>query len=274
MVAVTVANQRLNPIDELYVFGDSLSDTGTVFRLTGGLYPSNPPYFQGRYSNGRLWVEYLGDFLNLSSTQTKNFAHAGAITGSSSNSLVPGLLAQVELLTRTQPQVNSSALYVLWAGANDYLQGANNATIPVENVTKAIALLASAGAKRILVGNLPNLGELPATRNSANAKSLSALTQQHNQSLRRSLKLLNQQYSDIQLITLDAHKLYREAITNPSQFGFTNVTSSCISGGSLAENPQKFLFWDGIHPTTATHQILASNAFAALEAGLLVPVQI
>lgn len=51
---------------------------------------------------------------------------------------------------------------------------------------------------------------------------------------------------------------------NPSQFGFANVTSGCISSGSLAGNPQQFLVWDGIHPTTATHEILASNAFAAL----------
>jgi phospholipase/lecithinase/hemolysin len=97
----------------LYVFGDSLSDVGTVFRATGGIYPPSPTYFQGRYSNGRVWVEYLADRLHLSSSQINNFARKGATTGSESNSLVPGLLTQVQQFTQTHQQLNLDALYVL-----------------------------------------------------------------------------------------------------------------------------------------------------------------
>jgi phospholipase/lecithinase/hemolysin len=131
------------------------------------------------------------------------------------------------------------------------LQGVSSATVPVENVTGVIASLAGMGVKKILVANLPNLGLLPATRASANSTRLSALTQAHNQGLRRSLKLLNQKYSDLQILTLDANTLYREAITNPAGFGFTNVISACLSSSRVCGNPDQFLFWDGIHPTTA-----------------------
>ncbi len=270
MTSLVFSAQQPEPINELYVFGDSLSDIGTVFRATGGMYPPNPTYFQGRYSNGRVWVEYLADRLYLSSSQINNFACGGATTGSEGNSLVPGLLTQVQSFTQTHQQTNPKALYVLWAGANDYLQGTGAATIPVENVTKAIASLTGVGAKKILVANLPDLGQLPATRTSANSANLSALTQAHNQGLRRSLKLLSQQHSDLQIITLDANTLYRKAIATPATFGFTNVISPCLSGSRACGNPDQFLFWDGIHPTTAAHRIIGEAAFSAVQDGGMV----
>jgi len=269
MTSLVFSAQQPEPINELYVFGDSLSDVGTVFRATGGMYPPNPTYFQGRYSNGRVWVEYLADKLHLSSRQTNNFACGGATTGSGGNSLVPGLLTQVQSFTQTHQQTNPHALYVLWAGANDYLQGVSRATVPVENVTEAIASLAGVGAKKILVANLPDLGQLPSTRTSTNSANLSTLTQSHNQGLRRAIKQLNQQYPDLQIASLDANTLYREAITNPAAFGFTNVISAFLSGHACT-NPDQFLFWDGIHPTTAAHGILGKAAFSAIQDGGMV----
>ncbi|PPS44781.1 SGNH/GDSL hydrolase family protein [Chroococcidiopsis sp. TS-821] len=262
MVVLTTSIQANQPITELYVFGDSLSDTGMVFQATGGMYPP-PPYFQGRYSNGRVWVEYLADRLNLSSNQVNNFAYGGATTDGDRNSLVPGLLTQIQSFHKTQPKTRPDALYVIWAGANDYLQGASN-TIPVENITSAIASLTNVGAKKILVANLPDLGQLPTTRTTANSARLSALTQAHNQSLRRSLKVL-QQHSDVQIATLDANTLYREAIASPATFGFNNVINPCLTNSNACHNPDTFLFWDGIHPTTRAHQILGETAFTAIQ---------
>ncbi len=52
----------------MYVFGDSLSDTGNVFAATTAqkMVPAIPPsakpyatYWQGRFSNGPVAVEYL-----------------------------------------------------------------------------------------------------------------------------------------------------------------------------------------------------------------------
>ena len=268
MVVLTSSIRNPHAIADLYVFGDSLSDVGNVFRTTGGTYPPNPSYYQGRYSNGRVWVEYLSDRLNLSSPPSNNFAWGGATTGS--NGYVPSLLTQVQSFIQSHPKVNSDALYVLWAGANDYLQGASNATIPVQNVSQAIASLADVGAKKILVENLPDLGQLPATRTSGNSASLSALTGTHNQGLRRSLKVLTQKHSDLEIATLDADTLYREARSNPKTFGLSNTIAACFSGSRACGNPDEFLFWDGIHPTTAAHRILGETAFKAMiDAGMV-----
>jgi phospholipase/lecithinase/hemolysin len=275
MVIFVNAIQSAPSINALYVFGDSLSDTGTVFRATGGLYPPNPPYFQGRYSNGRVWVEYLAEHLQISSNQINNFACGGATTAgvdqdsssnSYSNSLVPGLLTQVQSILPTQTQIDPHALTVLWAGANDYLQGTTHSAVPTSNITQAIETLIAKGAKKFLVANLPDLGQLPAMRTSPNADRLNQLTQSHNQTLRRSLKQLNQHYTDIQITTLDANTLYRQAMTDPTAFGLTNVMGACLSGSRSCSHPDQFLFWDGIHPTTKAHRILGEAAFAAVQA--------
>jgi phospholipase/lecithinase/hemolysin len=272
MVVAAKFMDKTHPITELYVFGDSLSDTGMVFRATGGMYPPNPTYFQGRYSNGRVWIEYLAESLHLSSKQTNNFAYGGSTTGSVGNSYVPSLLNQVQSFTQTHQKTNSDALYVLWAGANDYLQGVSSANVPVKNVTTAINSLTDVGAKKILVANLPDLGQLPATKNSTNSVNLSALTQAHNQGLRRSLKVLSQQHSDLEIVQLDANALYRDAIANPAAFNFTNVSSPCLSGSRTCGNPDQFLFWDGIHPTAAAHRIIGETAFSMIqEAGMINP---
>ena len=115
------------------------------------------------------------------------------------------------------------------------------------------------------MANLPNLGQLPATRTSANSASLTALTQAHNQGLRRALKVLSQQHSDLKIATLDANTLYLEAMTKKAAFGFTNVTSACVSCSGVCGNPTQFLFWDSIHPTTAAHHILGEAAFEAIQ---------
>ncbi len=59
----------------LLVFGDSLSDNGNYFALTGGQYPPSPPYYQGRFSNGPVWPEVTAD---LADVPLKDFAYGGA----------------------------------------------------------------------------------------------------------------------------------------------------------------------------------------------------
>jgi len=76
--AAQAANLSLQDIDQIYVFGDSLSDTGNAFSRTGS---PPPPYFNGRFSNGPVWVEYLADRLGLPRNPSTNFAFGGGYHG-------------------------------------------------------------------------------------------------------------------------------------------------------------------------------------------------
>lgn len=254
--------RTVQPIDQLYVFGDSLSDVGNVFRATGGQVPA-PPYFEGRHSNGRVWVEELAAKLNLPSDRVQNFAWGGATTGITGLNRVPGVLAQVETFIQNQPKIDPQALFVVWAGANDYLFSTETPTSSIENLKQSLQSLLQSGAKRLLVANLPDLGKLPETRNTDVSQKLTNFAIAYNQSLKTTIDQLRK--PDVAIAQLNTFEIYQTAINNPQQFGFTNVTSACL--GSSA-NCDRFLFWDGIHPTTAAHKILGDFAFEQVKTAI------
>lgn len=266
MVAIPFSLHRnqptIQPINQLYIFGDSLSDVGNVFRSTGGIYPA-PPYFQGRHSNGQVWVEELATRLNLSGDHVKNLAWGGATTARTGLNGVPGLLAQVDQFTRTTPQVDPQALCVVWAGANDYLFSTENPQLSIDNLNQALQSLLKTGAKRFLVANLPNLGELPATRNTVNSKALTTVAIAYNQALTALLDRIKQ--PNLVIAQLDVFSIYRDAVADPQKFGFTNVTNACLGTSNQCD---RFLFWDGIHPTTTAHKILGDRAFEQIESAI------
>ncbi|MCY7275580.1 MAG: hypothetical protein LH702_18045 [Phormidesmis sp. CAN_BIN44] len=45
------------------------------------------------------------------------------------------------------------------------------------------------------------------------------------------------------------------------------MTTGCLSAPDRCSQPDTFLFWDGIHPTTAAHRALGEIAFSALQVG-------
>ena len=282
---------------QMYVFGDSLSDTGNVFNATlqaTGVGSPPPPYFNGRFSNGENWIDYLSKDLVLKPTpyteisptnspnQGINFAFGGATTGTE-NTINPnfiGLQQQIGLFTSLIPSnqtADPNALYVLWAGANDYLPTQSTTFTPfttpettIGNLSFALSTLAALGAKNFLVANLPDLGSLPLTSTTPISDNLNTLVSLHNTSLTATLNTFSQAPdSDLNIKLLDVNSLFKNAISNPAQFGFTNVTDACINnlncvfGGSTVQN--QYLFWDNIHPTTVTHQEIAKLAFKELQ---------
>ena len=108
---------------QIISFGDSLSDTGNVALATGGTTP-NPAfgYADGNFSNGDIWLDYLGDSLNTGTQSASlgggtNYAYGGARTTVSDT--VPSAQAQVAgyLASNT---VDPNALYTLLIGGNDH----------------------------------------------------------------------------------------------------------------------------------------------------------
>jgi phospholipase/lecithinase/hemolysin len=269
--------------DEIYVFGDSFSDTGNVFNATAGAIPPSPAYFNGRFSNGLVWVEYLASDLGIKFNPNTNFAFGGSTTGFKNIGLanLPGLQQQINSFTAADQSADPNSLYVLWASTNDYLDSflgsVPNPNQVVTNLSLAVKSLAAVGARDIIVVNQPDLGNFPVTSDNRQISSLlSTFTTAHNSSLITNLNFLSQELSrDINIIPLDVNSLYSRIITYPEEFGFTNVTDSCIGNLSVVPinlptqsitcTPDKFLFWDQIHPTTATHKLIGELAFSALQ---------
>ncbi|MGM3307246.1 SGNH/GDSL hydrolase family protein [Anabaena sp. WFMT] len=273
---------------QIIAFGDSTVDNGNAFKVTEaaiGFGIPQFPYFQGRFSNGPVWVEYLAGNLGLTET---NYAFGGATT-STINTLFndpltpvienplnfPGLTQQIQAFMGTNSQADHNALYIISAGANDYLgEGNTNFVQIVNNLASAITSLASIGAKNFLVANLPNLGDVPATNGGPYSGQLNFLTGLHNSTLSQALNGLNQQQPSLNITLFDVNSLVNSAIASlaagialPGEFGLQNVTDACFNSDAqtLCNNPDEYLFWDKLHPTTYMHSIVARGAQASLK---------
>jgi phospholipase/lecithinase/hemolysin len=257
---------------QMYTFGDSLVDNHNVFQYTdGALPPSQLGYYNGRFTNGPVWVDYLADDLGIQQT---NYAFGGATTGTYNTielppkfGTLPGLTAQVQSFMADYPQADENGLYVIWAGANDYLGGGvKNPLQPVNNLVSTVDSLASIGAKNFLVVNLPDLGNTPTTYGTPYSGGLNYLTGLHNSALSETLTALNQQQPNLKITLLDSNSLFNRVIGSPGEFGFTNVTDSCLNltAKTICSNPDEYLMWDYIHPTTSAHRIIAGAAVTAI----------
>lgn len=292
----------------LNVFGDSLVETGNLFNVTG--LPPNPPYFNGRFSNDKIWVDILAEKFELNPvlssqlettipTQGINFGFSSATTGfnNTASNLFPGLQQQIndfQNLTAVVPVDVNNSLNIIWAGANDYLQvfsDPDSLTFPItelpkqatDNLSGAVQSLYNVGARNFLVVNLPNIGDTPFANfldgfAPGASSQLNNFTTAHNFLLEQKLNTLTSSLSGIDITTLDANSLFLNITTKPSQFGFTNVNNSCLVNfqpifrfDGVCNNPNEFVFWDDIHPTAAVHQLIAEIAIDTLEEKERVP---
>lgn len=303
----------------LYLFGDSISDTGNnafVFDVVGasGDPPLPPgtlrtavptagnafiptfPYATpvgGRYSNGAVWAESFAAAFGLSAVASNlggtNYAYGGARVGPLGplnpfqdfpQNFPPSLTTQVATFLLQHPQAPSDALYVVAGGGNDardLIQAAAQDILlglsPLPTILSGAAVYAgyvdamvndleTAGARSIVVWNTPNAGVAPATiANGASALG-TLVAQLMNAALMQAL------VDDLGagVSVFDAYGFITQLAGTPGAFGFADATNACSAAASIAACQQanfQYVFWDGIHPTAATHGLLA-NAMIAL----------
>ena len=63
-LATTASLAQFPTYSNLYAFGDSYCDVGNIYLATHGLEPA-APYYQGRFSNGPIWLDHVAGFLGL-----------------------------------------------------------------------------------------------------------------------------------------------------------------------------------------------------------------
>ncbi|MBV9377007.1 MAG: PEP-CTERM sorting domain-containing protein [Alphaproteobacteria bacterium] len=113
------------------------------------------------------------------------------------------------------------------------------------------AELEAAGAKNILVWNVPDLGKTPAVLADGPLASILGTTV----ASAMNLALLGAIGADPDVKLFDDFDLLDGVIADPGAFGLSNVTDACAQ--FLNCDPSEFLFWDGIHPTSAAEAIMS-----------------
>ena len=300
LLALVATTALAAPPHRFVVFGDSLSDPGNAFILIRdvevppfeSLIP-NAPYARGalHFSNGPTWVEQLslidhavpsaGPAL-LAAPLFSNFAVGGARARTVGAFDLP---TQVGLFVQDfHGQGPADALYIVFIGGNDLFDalqalssdptGATSAGIlqaALASVRSNLLTLYAAGARKFFVPNAPDISLVPAVRQLGPAAQFAGrtLAQQYNIGLELTLQGLEGALG-VEIVRLDVFGLLNDVVAAPGDFGFTDVVDACIRLNTVVQpfcpNPKQFLFWDGIHPTTAGHHEIALRADAALDA--------
>jgi outer membrane lipase/esterase len=290
----------------IVIFGDSLCDTGNDATVSAALYTVNAQvpgpatgYTNGRFTDGLdtspaarsytgVWIEQLAAMLAAkppilnSLAGGTNYAYGFATTdvGTSNFAYGPGnalsfnvnnMGLQLSTYLATNPTITNKTLFVVWGGANDLIAATTSAQI-VAAATRDLGLvqtLVSAGATDILVVNLPPLGLVPRF-NGSSATSLPATQAAagFDQALAAGLAGLPAANpgKTLHLFSLDTYTLFNTIIGPPLFKGLANVTA--MSQGNTAVNPDTFLFWDSLHPTTFGHSLIAAAALTAIGSGV------
>jgi len=288
----------------VYIFGDSLSDAG-FFRpaLIGLGVPANVASTLGRFTTnpGPVWSEIVSQRYGVAPRASNDgngniFAQGGARVAVSSTSTPPGaaqrpVSTQVTEFLARSGGADGNALYGVWAGANDIFQtlpaisgGTVNPAVFIPELATAtiqqIARLRGAGARYIMVFNLPDLGITPqfTALGPATAGAATALAANFNTSLFTGLRS-----SGIEVIPVDTFTLLNDVRANAAAFGFTNVTGVacgpfptfapaggnsqfCNATNLVAQGAAtSYLFADGVHPTTGAHRIVADYTISLIE---------
>jgi phospholipase/lecithinase/hemolysin len=266
-------------IKKIVVFGDSLSDNGNIYAATTAgswlseklcqdlgiscsklpIIPQSPPYYQGRFSNGPVWIEDISQMMNLTQTVTQfsDYAFGGAwleAAGYGGKGIAPDDIGvQVSTYMFLYPFEKGKVddyLFVIWAGGNDYLNRRSNVesatTKSIKAIHEQINKLMGYGAKIFLIPNLPDLGATPWATSQGHqfAENLTALSLQHNQKLAAMILKEQRANPNVKFITVDAMQFFKDLDVNGSKYGLKNVKDACYDGKFYSTNSVPTVFAD------------------------------
>ncbi len=250
---------------EIIIIGDSLSDSGN----------SRPSFFivnmlpAPRYApatNGTTWPVYLAgkleaEQLSPSSEGGTNFAYVGALTdGTFSFFPNPSLTQQEQSLP---PKTNRNNPVFIFGGANDiFFDPAipSPGNIAAVNIGNILDSLHGEGYKTLIVLNLPDIGKIPSAGASAAEYTFNALL--FNSVLQQELK-----NKDYPVIEVDIFSVFEKLLANPEAFGLDNATSAPDPSPLTGQPEAGFVFYyDGTHPSNATHLLISDYVFSILSA--------
>ena len=235
--AAIAAAAVAGPFSSLVIFGDSLSDVGNISQASFGVYPGKY-YYQNRFSNGPVYAEALSVGLGLAPMTSSlaggnDFAYGGAQTsgtGGLDGIFIKDVDEQVSQFLSTR-SVDPHALFEVFSGANDFINGQTNVNTPVNTIVAQIGRLVAVGAAQFFVPNLPLLGDTPRFNGNASTQSqYNTLTTQFNAALAAAIDNLPHRECRAHVLSPRRGESFEQAHHDPAAFGLTNVTAAAAPG--------------------------------------------
>jgi len=246
--------------DNVFVFGDSLSDTGNLAEIQavlqnktagpGANFP-NPPFFHDSITNGPVAVELLAehfgtradpslfatgfaDVKQLGLTPGTNFAVAGATSTNRGQGI--DLPQQIGAFTaHVGGHADPKSLYVVFIGGNDVRTAAKAGstafvTSGVAAETSGVQALINDGAKHLLVVNVGNVGGIPefAEQDPAHAAAATADSLLYDLLLAQGVTGLLGANPGADITLFDFYDFSAAVAAHASDLGITNTTDPCL----------------------------------------------
>jgi len=271
--AWTQADPNGNGMERLVAFGDSLSDTRNMFNASLWKLPNPASWMHGHFSNGEIWVEKLAAALGL---PLYNWAVGGA--AAEQYLVLPGLVQQVASW-KTYRHLDGgyrpeSTVFTLLIGGNDLVNYGKSVDEIVTSENEALEMLIQEGAKHILLLGLPDVSRAPVFRRRQDGARVAIQVGEYNRrlgELRERLALKYQNMVDIRLF--DTAAVFNDLLTHPANYGMDNVADACLdiakpsaltylesfTVAAACRDPDRYVFWDTLHPTRRTHALLAEH---------------
>jgi len=318
VVSLVIARSAMaTPYTQIIVFGDTLSDVGNFYRASQFLVPYSRFYSTnqrvgiGRFSNNTLWVEQLAGLYNPSASYPllpntpsgllptgTDYAWADATIDSNvsvtvqNTFVVPSIHNQVlQYLSDVKNKADPNALYVVWAGMTDLINGVENghsaATIPTaslaQHLVNIVGLLKAAGAQNFNIPTVPDIAYLPEITQNNLTSNAEHVSSNFNSAVTEDLVSL----SGTKGITLnrpDIYYLQRSILQASNHLNFTDVTDSCIPSGfdetgQAAVEPcpasvqPGYLYWDGRNFAAFANSLFATSVITATPSIRTIPFE-
>lgn len=255
------------PFNRIVAFGDSLSDNGNLHTATAGIIAAGG-YYQGRFSNGPVWVEYLSKKLGL---DLYDWAVAAAPSGFGSifdlfKSVPYTMQNELADFTKSISEVGmtqdelSKMLFTVLFGGNNFVHDIKGTPEELsDDYVDFVASIVELGARHVMVINLPDLSLAPRFNSDPlQSDAMRWKVQENNRLLKEKLSVYIYQHPEVTFYNVNLFQVTDDAVLNPSKYGLTNLTDRCYTGSIVAAyssydvcaTPGNYMFWDELHPST------------------------
>ncbi|GAA3948662.1 SGNH/GDSL hydrolase family protein [Allohahella marinimesophila] len=286
---------------DLYVFGDSLSDTGNLGEFLTLNDDLPDPFYENRISNGPVIVDYVGQALG-EPVEPAEYVEPGedgtnyAVSGSKANDPDPNLTLKNQIdffLGNNNDVVDPKDLFIIFIGGNDInsVVGQEGATamaaldLAVEEVGAAVEDIATRGGREFFVLTVPDIGKTPdvlaaEAQTPGRAANATMLTQYYNQALRDNLVVVSDRLNatgvpGVRINVIDTFAIFNDKIARAGELGLTNTTDACYIIADFTYQPPcnesllpNYAFFDKIHPSGRMHELVGTEVAAEIQAVL------
>lgn len=262
--------ESITQFTKLFIIGDSLSDT---HRMGSGYIPYCPNskrgYWNRRFSNGFLWIDYLMQDNPALADKVSNYAVGGSgILKRYGSGIIGKTRKQAEDLVSDNPASDvANSMVIVWAGSNDIKEasksgGAADFGHQVFNTLRdeTIEYLGNQGVDHFVLVGLPRIDLVPIgkTWSEAEREWVEIATNTFNDDLEAYAQAEGHVYLDVaekigEVLSGEVTSVNMTDLANPCHDGPNCVEQGDSPGSYKDRRCEEKMFFDRVHPTTGAH---------------------